>query len=557
MKKFARHLYLLLAFAGCTYHVEGSMTVSLGPPATAQVVTPDMGSPGLPVVCTAGAGQNVQFRSFWAQSGHALGTGFRWEWVALSPSWQSGHYVWADGYGGGHAYLDSGVNGNIMFNQGQASEQIVSFHADDAPPNSIFSDIDTRLQHDAYGAVSIVQRQNGVPTGRTFVPAGLQRTVAGAGSGNADLFGSDHSEAMPGTCVAAVRAWDTVDASDVNPTQAYVPQRVFNGTGPAGEPVDFQVDFVQATLGPYADLSGGYDSGGAQPRRIQHVGVPGYGNGTDGFNDPNVPPAYLPSVQYVHNAPFDATYNERDANLQTALARGCAKHAPPAGAKLFDSFCRADQEFYHTTTPDLGSVEYSGISTNLPRWHSGYPSGNVAQVPVPAAPAPGGTPDGGAQRAAVGIYARSPVNLDVWPAIVWAPSNSSDGSAQLTRRPHVGTSSDGSAGLSFRVASACRGWAFFFQNVQAGDGRTIDKHFYLWHWAACGYGELVAMGDLPAPLEAFTQLSVEASGSTITGRADGNAVISITNAPAPAADETGWGLYLTSALGRAYDWAAF
>ena len=204
-----------------------------------------------------------------------------------------------------------------------------------------------------------------------------------------------------------------------------------------------------------------------------------------------------------------------------------------------------------------GSVEYSSISVNRPRWHSGLPSGNVASVPCPSSPAPGGTADGGVQRAAVGLYAQSPVNLDVWPAMTWVLSNSGDGAVQVTRRSHVGTSSDGAVGLVFRATDPCHLWAAFFSNVRAGDGHTIDERLYLWNWSGCGYGNLVSQYTLAPSQENFSQLKVVFSGPSIAVQLDGATVITADNSEDPLIAARGVGLYLSSALGRAYDWAAF
>jgi hypothetical protein len=513
----------------------------------------DMSRPAnsAPVVCANGQAQHVRFANFWAGApGWPLGTGMRWEWWAMGEPWASGGYFVADGYGGGHAILDGGINGNIMFNQGKPDETIVSFTADDGPPPGVFSVIDTRVQHDSFSTYSIVQRQNGVPVARTYIPAGLQRTTAGAGSGTLDVFGSDHSNAVG--CISQLRAWDTSDATDVGPAQAYIPQRRFDNFGPGGEPVDLLVDFMQPILGPYADLSSGYDSGGAFPRRSTHVGIPSAGNDyTDASWVPPTPTAYLPVVRWVTNAPFGPLYDATATALQAALRRGCSAHAPPAGAKLFDSFCRADQTFAHTDVPDLGSVEYSSLGAR-PRWRSGYPSGYAATIPTPAS----FLGDGGLQRASVGIYNRSPVPLDAWATATWVPSSSGDGSVEVRRRPHVGTSSDGSAGLVFRAVDEYHLWALLYYRATDGAGNVISTELYLWRWDGPGYGTAVAGYDVESsPHAAFSKISVSFQGDKITGYLDGDPVISATDSTYATA--TGVGLYLQSALARAYDWAAF
>lgn len=548
MRVCAPSLVLCVFAAACTYEAGSADMSSVDALINSDAVSPPANA--APVVCANGQAQHVTFTSFWSGAGHPLGQGMRWEWWAMGEPWASGGYFFADGYGGGHAYLDGGINGNIMFDQGKPTETIVSFSAGDGPPPGIFSVIDTRIQHDGYGTYSIVQRQNGVPVSRTPIPAGLQRTVAGAGSGTLFAFGSDHSNAVG--CLAQVRAWDTTDATDVSPLQAYVPQRRFSSFGPGGEPVDFLVDFVQPVLGPYADLSGGYDSGGSQPRRSPHVGIPAAGNDyADAYWIPPTPTQYLPTIRWVKNAPFGPGYDPDDPALQLALRRGCAAHAPPAGAKLFDSFCRADQEFAHTDVPDLGSVEYSSAGAP-PRWRSGFPSGYSPTLPTPASR----LDDGGLQRASVGIYNRSPVPLDAWATATWVPSGSGDGAVEVERRPHVGTASDGSAGLVFRALDEYHLWALLYYRATDGAGNVVSTALYLWRWDGPGYGTVVAGYDVEySPHAAFTRMRIEFEGPRITGYLDGDLVISAEDPTYVEAD--GVGLYLQSALARAYDWAAY
>jgi hypothetical protein len=532
-----RVLVSLLFLAGCAGQVE------LESPLTPSVVA-DAGTPvGIPVLYVNGNAQHVSVHNFWGAPGHPLGTGMRWEAIAEGNPWNPSGYINADGYGGGHALLFSGSSGNIFFDQGTPAEQIISFASLDVPPPGVFSHVQVTIESDAYSKPSIVVRENGIPCSRTFIPAGAQRTTAGSGSGTLFIGGSDHSNFVG--WIAAARGWDTVSAIDVAPSQAMIPPRWFDGVGPNGEPADFLMSFVSPYLITYPDLSSGYDSAGQFVRRIQHPGVPYTGlDYADVFWNPPVTPSALPTVKYVTNAPFDPTYNETNSAQVTALKRGCVKDPTPTGAKLFDSFCRQDREFFHHERPDVGSLEVDTVGTN-PRWQTGSPTGVTPSVPAA----------GTGEKYAVGLYNRSPVPLDYMPTLMWAPSNSGDGQVVVTRRSHVDTGSDGQIGIVFRVQDESHYWAFFFQNVQAGDGTVIDRRFYLMRWDGYGGAAFLAAADMPAGLDNFARLSVTTNGSSITGSADGVPLITVTDSTYATA--TGMGLYLVSALSRAYDFTVF
>jgi hypothetical protein len=507
---------------------------------------------GLPVLYCHGVADHITHGVYWSNAGSSLGNAMRVEGWAMGDPWQGSQYLVADGYGGGHVFL-FGLNGNIMFNQGQASETQISYSADDAPPQT-WGVLDLRIQDDEYAKPSIVLRVNGIPVSRTFIPANnpaLVRTVAGSGSGTWWTCGSDHSNFKG--WVAQLREWDTVSASDIYVGQAYAPLRIFNGEGPNVEPVDFLVSYIQPMLGPYADMSGGYNSNGQQPRRHPHPGYAYYGLDYGSFYT-IAPPAWslLPEVKYVVNAPFDPSYNENDATLLAALGRGYTPKTPPGGYKLYDSFSRADQEFAHRSVPDMGSIEASSIGA-VQRWKTAYPGGQVNTVPTPNNPSPA-VITGDVQQAAVGIFARSPVPLDAYPTIAWVANNSGNATVKVTRRSEVSTGSDGQVGLVFRAQDSTHFWTFFYQYVRSGDGTTIDRAFYLYRWDAAGTGTFVAAGALPVGDDNFTTLQCVTSGTSITcGENLHTNIVSTTSATYQAA--TGVGIYWPhgGAASRHYD----
>lgn len=511
---------------------------------------------GLPFVYLNGSAQHITHNDFWKTSGASLGNAMSWErWMRGDP-FASGEYDIADGYGGGHAILASAVNGNIIFNQGQSNEAIISFDADDFPPIGVFCCLRVSILDDPYSLPVIILWQNGIPVGRAFIPADsppLVRTVAGSGSGTLFVGGSDHSNFKG--WLAFVRAWDTVSACDFLPSQAYVPARFFTGVGPNGEPVDFMVSYIADRLGIYPDVSSGYDSNGQFPRRFTHPGRPyrGLDYGQFFWTNPTAP-VELPTIDYITNTPFDKNFNENDATLIASLTRGYTPKSPPAGALLFDSFSRADQTFAHTDTPDFGSFEYCSFG-GVPRWKSGYPSGNVQTVPTPNAPTPPGVSDGGIQKAAVGIYNRSAIPLDTWDTLAWGNANTANMTVEVTRRSHVNTNGDGQCGLAFRVQDEFHFWTFFFQFIRNGQGSTVDKNLYLYRWDAAGAGTFVASAGLPGGNEDFQKLRVVTSGNSIECFVDSTSVISISDAAYNT--QLGAGLYMRSALARYYDLTVF
>lgn len=506
---------------------------------------------GVPVLYFNGIAQHVTHGGYWKQ-GQTMANAFRWEVWAQGDPWTSGAYIVADGYGGGHSLLWGPQNGNIIFNQGIAGEEIVSFGADDAPPAGIFSCLDIRIQSDPYGLPILVMRTNGIPVGIQYIPAGKTRTGAGAGSGPLFIAGSDHSNFKG--WIACIRAWDNAAASDNYPRQAYVPPRFFGSEGPNGEDCTFLVSYQYDRLQQfYPDYSSGYDGQGAYTKRV-HPGRPYRGlDYTPFYGMPPTPAANLPAVNYVLNAPFDATYDQTNATLLTSLGRGYTPKTVPVGAKIFDSFSRHDQEFAHLDVPDFGSIEYSSFGA-VQRWKSDYSSGNVNSVPTPYNPSAGVTVGGEVQKAAVGIFNRSAVPLDLWPTIAWVNNNSADMTVKVNRRGTLATSSDGCVAVAFRVVDEGHFWSFMYSHIKNGQGTIVDDSFYLFRWDGVdSVGVLVASAAVPGGSENFTTLSVTTSGNSIVCNADGVTVISLTNATYNTAVGCGLWWPVQGALSRRYD----
>src|SRR5262249_19127580 len=150
-----------------------------------------------------------------------------------------------------------------------------------------------------------------------------------------------------------------------------------------------------------------------------------------------------------------------------ALGRGYTPSAPPVGCKLFDSFSRADQTYAHSRVPDFGSIEYSNIGT-AQRWNTNSVDGNSPTVPSPRFH--DGLDTGDVQNLAVGVYNRSAVPLDLWQTVAWVNSNSGNQRVEVTRRSQIGTASDGTCALIFRLQDSSHFWLFQYSRVIQGDG---------------------------------------------------------------------------------------
>jgi hypothetical protein len=362
------------------------------------------------------------------------------------------------------------------------------------------------------------------------------------------VSGSDHNNAKG--WIAQIRGFDTVSATDGMLLQALIPERLFGDEGPNGERCNLLASYIGPATTLYPDLSDGYDCGAVVGRNVRHPGKPYASMVTSDYINGYfvAPPSSLPTPTYVTDAPFDPAYNQDDGTLLNALGRGYTPKAVPGSARLFDSFSRADQTYAHRLVPDLGSVEYCSFGA-APRWNSAYGNNAAPQVAAP----------GGVQKAAIGIFNRSPVPLDQYVTVAWVNNNSANMTVQATRRSHVGTSSDGKIGLAFRVQDGQHFWAVFYQRVPKGDGTLADDTFYLYRWdGAAGLGTFIAQASaasLGLTNTDWRVLKAVTSGNTINCFADStNLFGAITNATYNTAVGAGMYFQQSGALGRIYDW---
>jgi len=502
--------------------------------------TPPVGNVGVPVIYVDGFAQHINHGNYWFPGGTALTNTMRWEAIGQGDPWNPSGYIIADGYGGSHALLFSGTSGNITFFDG-VIQQIVTFGGDDTPPPGVFSHVQVAITPDAFGNSWIGVWVNGVPIGQTIVPGGASpwtRVTAGIGSGTLYIGGSSHSNYKG--YIAQIRGYDNVAAIDIAWNQAFIPQRFFGGQDINAVPCTFLASYMNPLLGITPDLSAGYDSNGGFTTKTQHPGYPynvtGLAQIDQGEQGNQPPSAYpLPSIRYVQNAPFDANY------IETPPSRGFTPTPPPPGCKLFDSFSRPDQTYFHSAAPDIGSIEFSSFGP-VQAWRTAYPGNQPPFTPQ-----------------YVMLFNRSPIWIANEPVWMYVQNDSPDMDVRGTRRNTVGTSSDGQIGLAFRVQDDNNGWAGIYINIIGNNGVLLASEFRLFTIIA-GIANLVASAPIAAN-DPWQILSVTTVGNTITLYADGVQQIQVIdptfNTALGCGISSGISAGTPSSLARCFDWTVF
>lgn len=309
--------------------------------------------------------QHVDHGNFWRQpdeDGLDLGTGFFWgAWMAPTTATNSGYLI-ADGGSGGHALL-----------WGLAGNNHPSGNLWNGSINTSFGGVyEIAVDEWVYYAVTwdgtnITTWINGVRD-QSMPFTGPRKTLP-ASFGRSSLYvgGSNHSNiAMK---LAFIQGWDNVLPS--NPwwvyqnKQAFCPPRWPWLVDRVGLECDAAWDYTQPTLGPIPDLSPrGYSpTGVAADRRFHHGildngmdvtlggGNLGGGPGGPAVLGPN--PGPRPHWELDPTCPFG-----RDWGTPASLGETIpAPASVPVGAKIFDSFGRANQTWASHLAPTLGSTE--------------------------------------------------------------------------------------------------------------------------------------------------------------------------------------------------------
>ena len=319
---------------------------------------------------------------------------------------------------------------------------------------------------------------NGVPDSQTLF-AGPRKSPGGQSDGVLFVGGSDHLNIA--CSLGFIRGWDTYNILHglSHDTNCFVPDRfpwTLGGDTGGIHYADFLCDYTQVTK-IYEDLSPfGYDSGNGLQR---HHGIPGNTSGNYGANE---------EVPYISTQPGDTNnfavwnavtgvlpYHVFDSACPVGVPLGMSAapiektytpNSVPFGAKIYDSFQRANQTFAFQTHPTLGSTE--GGSLGLITWNAIGP--------------PGTSPN----SCYWGLLGGKVVALGIGVAVAWVNNNSADMDVRITRFVSESgsqgtdgyTRSNGSVGLAFRVQDASNYWYWVFQagaTSPSGGNLTLAK----------------------------------------------------------------------------------
>jgi hypothetical protein len=471
--------------------------------------------PEISVIHFNGDDQQVIHGPFW-QPGTKLANRMRWEAWAQGDPWAGSQYIISDGYGGAHALLWSGINGNMAFVDAANAVHLYEFSAGNYfPPPGVFSHVAITLEPDAWANNFVCVYMNGILTGKNFVPTGYTRQAPNLG-GNGILYvgGSDHSNWKG--WLAWLRGWESQarigGGGEGLPGSAFVPDRVFLNYDSAWSTTDFNTSYVErpGTV-LFNDVSGGYDSQGGFPSKIQHPGSAyslqnrATGIATTGYPIPTPEVITTPEVR----APFYPYY------VNTAPDRGLVPLTPPAGVKLYDSFRRADQTFAHSTKPDVGTLERSSLGAP-PAWLPILP----LAIPNPGTPAKlqifQGTLRLG-ERAPVFAYAGDSDSSDMDVRVErFGFSTSNEGQIGLGGRMHAtfsGTTLTGFTGITAQ-----------WQYVPGVDNGTI----YVYRWDGANNKTIIGSVALAKTVQ-WTVLRAVFNGSNVTIYTDGVQRLALTN----------------------------
>lgn len=434
---------------------------------------------------------------FWPDVDSTDAGRFFWEaWVCpMGGSGGSGQYWISEGYGGGHTVLCSPSNGNIW--NGSAA---TSFTADYVPE-------DGEWVHSAcsWDGTNVRQYTNGI-VAAVAAFAGPRR--GSAGQGGLYLAGSDHSN-LHGK-LAAVRGWETGSTS-VSPIPyndlanglewAFAPDRSFvpfvskNISRPAAQ---FCADFTRPGQ-IVADLGVGFPEG-----TLHHGGKIGgsyfiseRAEATGYFvKDPTCPLRADQAIVPTHTPPTAPT--------------------TPAGAKIFDSFSRADSLLCWTNSPTLGSTEAGSLGPKT--WQY-------------------------AVAKSFGVFGGRAVFQGTYYGAAWVVSDSADMDVRVDRRTVSGLSN---TGLCARVQDASN-----YLSVWA-EGSLTAPTVRLQKGGAGSYTTIATAASVPT---SWTTLRLVCSGNNLTVYCDATAVITATDATYNTA--TGAGIFSTYPPSTARRWDNF
>ena len=456
-----------------------------------------------------GSQKTVNYGYYWRENidlGH-----FFWEFWAMPGNDAGGRYMLSDGYGGAHALLFGFFNspepgryrlsGNI-FNGAYS----VSFISDQGPARGEWG-------HFAVGwdGQNVITYLDGVPVGKTAFTGPRLTPGPGGGGGYLLIGGSDHNN-LDGR-IAQVRGYegsnpreDPTGANNGQVESSFKPQTVFAVDGNL-------LSYYFRSAPRVADLSRGHDGSSHSGQLL----------GTLYSMLSPCPGCPLPNFVIDPTAP----------NFATGAASSPApvdNRAPvPGGARIFDSFSRANSTYVFNSNGGLGATE--GGTAGSKNWQTNQQSSK---------PQPFGILNGQAVLLANDTY------------LTWIPTDSSSAKLDIQVDRHAGSGGTGlDTGLSFRVIDDRN---FFFAYTSVNNGAFTPRTLTVGYYLNGQRVNLVTGVNMPAN---WTTLRVVTKSSgELTVYADATQVYTITNST--MANATGAGLYNNSSgLGLVNRWDNF
>lgn len=455
---------------------------------------PSASTSGVPTVYFQGvsaAGNSVAIAGpFWNPGQQtSLGNNMMWDaWADIGTG--SSSYIISDGNGGAHALLWSGTGGNIFLDDGS----FINIGCDDNGPSGIMNYYRVSLSTDGVsGGTYVVDSINGVACGRVAMPSLRQRSTQSTSNGYLFVGGSDHSNAT--FYLAWMRGFDQSYPYGTTPFEGYVPPKFPASTVITGSTLyqaSIVLDATKTAAGLIPDLSNGYNLG-TGTTLYKHDAwlfqVPGGGSlsSPDSITNSTTSAEPLPQIVYRTGTALDSSA------WPSAPDRGLTPPSTPVGAKIFDSFSRADQTFAHTQNPTLGSTEAGSLGAKT--WQYGVNSPTLF----------------GPQQY-WGIFNGRAVDIAPnYGAIAWVTNDSADMKVCVDRR--TGTYGNGETGVAFRVQDAQNYWFASWANVP---GAVDELDIGFWNAGSITYRSGSTETD-----GGWTTLCAQTSGTTITISTDG------------------------------------
>lgn len=421
--------------------------------------------------------------------------------------WDSGEYVLADGTGGGHAILlGYDINGNVAGNTWDGTTP-VSFGGDDPVASGQWHQIAVAWSQARQVIMTYV---NGVPVGSVAWNPVHRQSQAGT----LYVGGSDHNNFFG-------RIATVLGIEGIWPFQAHL-----TGVKQAFRADRFMGAKIQGVdLPRYVSILADYGAPGSYVRSTGLGGVEHPGRMT---NSATLDIGGSPQPRYVEPGPsrvYDAACPVQYPSPAQSTWGQVIPTAPatPGGARVFDSFSRADQDLTTETTGfvGLGSTEAGSLGSLA--WLN---QGGVWGIHNGRAFYQGG---------------------DASYAPTWVENGVADMDVSITRR--VGTWGNGDTGLAVRVVDASNFVEAVLFNPAVVSG--ADGKIYL--TTVVAGVETTNIGNASPNPSNFTVLRVVAKANAWSVYTDGNLIISGSNSTHSTATKAGilgrWQTAATNANG--------